>query len=177
MEDRLADCYQIVMERYGIAMYVIGDRVLMHTMRDVCEMDQDTDSRHDELSGVYMIFHEFSLAEIVRLLTVFQAANLRYRGVKIMHTPQNSGEKVITVLKQARKQADLTERILRLKELVEDCSDRDLNSLRADEKADFRETLKTASGMLKSGRFSDTEIQRCLEQLTFYTGKTRKLYS
>lgn len=102
---------------------------------------------------------------------------MKYRGIKIMHTPQNSNEILINVLKQARKQADLTERILCLKELVENCGDRDLSSLRTDEKTEFRETLKTASEMLKTGHFSDMEIKRCFDILTVYTNKTRKLYN
>lgn len=177
MSDHLADAYQIVAERYGIAMYVIGDRILTETVRDAFRVDQDMDGTHEKLDGVFMLFHEIEIPEIVQLLMAFKAEGLAYEGVKVMETQANAGFMLLAVLGQAKLQADIVAKAVQLKELMEEAKNRDLSSLTREEKSDYREVLEEAAGLTGGMRIDIEAMDTCYEKLKNYIAKTRKMYN
>ena len=177
MNDHIADAYQIVAERYGIAMYVIGDRILLETVSDAFRLDQDTDNTHEKLEGVFMIFHEIEIPEIVELLMAFKSSGLEYNGVKVMETKENGSFMLLAVLEQARLQADLVAKAVQLKEVMEEAGNRDLSPLSREEKADFRDAIEEAAGMTSGMRIDMQAMENCYEKLKFYIAKTKKMYN
>lgn len=177
MNDHLADAYQIVAERYEIAMYVIGDRILTETVSNAFRVDQDMDSTHEKLKGVFMVFHDIAIPEIVELLMAFKSAGLEYDGVKVMETKENANYMLFAVLEQARLQADLVAKAVQLREVMEEAENRDLSSLSREEKADFRNAMEDAAGMTSGMRINMQAMEICYEKLKSYIAKTRKLYN
>lgn len=177
MSDHLADAYQIVAERYGIAMYVIGDRILTETVSDAFRVDQDMDGTHEKLDGVFMLFHDIEIPEIVELLMAFKAAGLAYEGVKVMETKDNAHFMLYAVLEQARLQADLVAKAVQLREMMEEAQNRDLSALTREEKADFRAALEEAAVMTSGMRIDMQAMESCYEKLKSYIARTRKMYN
>lgn len=177
LQDRLVDCYQIMAERYGIPVFVIGDGILPKTMDEAFCIDQDMANWHQQLQGSYMLFHGFELAEVVHLLTAFQAANLRFNGTKIIHNDGNGRRLMVTVMSNARRQALHAGGVVKIKNLLSECTGRNVQSLTPKERSEFRAAMASAEMIIKSGYFSEYSLEKVIKKLSYYMEKTHKMYN
>ena len=177
LDDPAADRTQTILERHGIAAYVIGDDVLDQTVGTVFNTEEDFDGRHLEVPQSYLLFDGFDVSGVIDVLKVLRNNGAEFHGVKVMRTELNSSWPMRNLLTRTNTSFQLGKRAIILEEMIQSCNGLDLSDVDVKARADFKKTLVDAVKLLQSGSYDLEQIDRVIGSLEKATSGVRKLYN
>ena len=177
LDETEADKTQAILERIGIAAYVIGDDVLDEKVNRVFETEEDFDGRHQEFPLSYMLFDGFDLNGVMSVLDLLHRNRQDFDGVKIMRTDTNSSWKMKDLLTHTAESYEVGKKTLILDEVIRSCSGLDLSEADGKVRAEFKKSLSEALKLLQSNAYNAEQIDRVTVNLVNAMKGARKLYN
>ena len=177
LDESEADKTQAILERIGIAAYVIGDDVLDEKVDRVFETEEDFDGRHQEFPLSYMLFDGFDLNGVVSVLDLLHRNGQNFEGVKIMRTDTNSSWKMRDLLAHTAASYEVGKKTLILDEVIRSCHGLDLSEADGKARAEFKKSLTDALKLLQSNAYNAEQIDRVTVNLVNAMKSARKLYN
>lgn len=177
LDEPNADKTQNILERQGIAAYVIGDDVLDQTVNSVFNAEEDFDGRHQEIQQSFMIFDGFELNGVLSTLDLLRRMGAEFDGVKVMRTDINSNWKMKDLLKRTKESFEVSKKAIVLNEVIQSCNGIDLSGGDAKARAEFKKALTDAIKLLQSGSYVPEQVDRVTHNLTAAMKGVRKLYN
>lgn len=177
LDEPNADKTQNILERQGIAAYVIGDDVLDQTVSSVFNAEEDFDGRHQEIQQSFMIFDGFDLNGVLSTLDLLRRMGAEFDGVKVMRTDINSNWKMKDLLKRTKESFEVSKKAIVLNEVIQSCNGIDLSGGDGKARAEFKKALTDAIKLLQSGSYVPEQVDRVTHNLTAAMKGVRKLYN
>ncbi len=177
LDEAEADKTQAILERIGIAAYVIGDDVLDEKVNRVFETEEDFGGRHLEFPKQYMLFDGFDLNGVMSVLDLLSRNRADFDGVKIMRTDTNSEWKMRDLLTHTAKSFEVGKKTLILDEVIRSCNGIDLSEADGKVRTEFKKSLTEALKLLQSNAYDVEQIDRVTSNLVNAMKGVRKLYN
>ena len=177
LDDAAADRTQIILERIGIAAYIIGDDVLDENVDEVFNAQEDFDGRHQEFSSAFLLFDGMKPEELLPVLQELEIHGQPFDGVKIMLNQTNAGWTFRKLFEETYREHELAKKVLVLQELISSCSGINVSNADNKSKSEFRRSLVDALTVLKSGSYNEEAVDNAIHNLTESMKGVRKLYN
>lgn len=177
LDEPNADKTQNILERQGIAAYVIGDDVLDQTVSSVFNVEEDFDGRHQAIQQSFMIFDGFDLNGVLSTLDLLRRMNADFDGVKVMRTDVNSNWTMKKLLERTNESYEASKKAIVLNEVIQSCNGMDLSDGDVKARTEFKKALADAIKLLQSGKYLPEQVDRATHNLTNAMKGVRKLYN
>ena len=167
-----------MLEQKEIAAYIIGDDVLDQPLSVLFEAGEDFDGRHQEFPDAYMICDGITVNELVDLILFLEVNHAPFNGIKVVRNAENANAKLKDVFTQSRRAHVLTERAMELGDLISSCSGINIaDEVNSKNIQEFKRCLLDAFMTLKSGNYSEEQIEKVTVNLRESLKGVEKLYN
>jgi len=177
LDEPLLSRAEAIADELGIMTSIIGDDVLEEKLGSLMEKQEDFPARHCEFDLPYLIADGMTVKDLVEYLTVLRKSGCEFEGIKIMRTETNQDWTIRRLFEHTREEHEAAKKAVILDEMIRSCNGIDLSSVEQPAQNLLKERLLKAYMLLKSGKFSNEEVTKAIEDLSESLKGVRKLYN
>ena len=165
LDDLQMKVYPNIARRLGYPMISIDDSNLDQTIQDLFELEEGSRGVCSAYNLSYLLFQDTTREELLVVLDAFKTAKMPFQGIKIVRTETNEKWKLRYLLEETFEEHKLFQNAKLLDQLIRSANEIDLSVLTENDQEAFKQTLVDSYLLLKSGQFTNEELETSIQKM------------
>lgn len=165
LDETEQNVYPKLLKRLGYQMLACNDNDLDTTLEELFLREESSIGSCERFEHSYFIMSGMTKEDLQVVLDAFQTAKLPYKGIKVMRTETNAKWTLRELFAETASEHEMFQNVKLLDQLIRSCNVVDITLMEENEREKFKQVLMDAFILLKSGMYTNEELQEAIRNL------------